>query len=60
MEDGDTEKYHAGSVIQDYVFSSRKSSCIRCISLQVYNKTEETLQSDLNTLKCLIKSLAAK
>ena len=39
MEDGDTEKYHPSSVIQDFVFSSRKGSCIRCISLQVYNKT---------------------
>ena len=38
MENGDTEKYHPSSVIQDFVFSSRKSSCIRCISLQVYNK----------------------
>ena len=28
-----------GSVIQDFVFPSRKSSCIRCISLQVYNKS---------------------
>ena len=26
------------SVIQDFVFSSRKKGCIRCISLQVYNK----------------------
>ena len=26
------------SRVQDFVFSSRKSSCIRCISLQVYNK----------------------
>ena len=24
MEDGDTEKYHPSSVIQDFVFSSRK------------------------------------
>ena len=38
MEDGDTEKYHPSSVIQDFVFLSRKSGCIRCISLQVYNK----------------------
>ena len=39
MEDGDTEKYHPSSVIQEFVvFSSQKSSCIRCISLQVYNK----------------------
>ena len=37
MEDGDTEKYHPSSVIQDFVYSSGKSSCIRCISLQVYN-----------------------
>ena len=38
MEDGDTEKYHASTVIQYFVFSSRKSGCIRCASLQVYNK----------------------
>ena len=38
MEDGDTEKYHPSRVIQDFVFLSRKRSCIRCISLQVYNK----------------------
>ena len=25
-------------VIQDFVFLSRKRGCIRCISLQVYNK----------------------
>ena len=41
MVDGDTEKYHPSSVIQDFVFSSRKSSCIRCISLQVYNKVPD-------------------
>ena len=40
MEDGDMEKYHPSSVIQDFVFSSRKSSCIRCISLQVYNNIQ--------------------
>ena len=34
MENGDTEKYRARSVIQDFVFLG----CIRCISLQVYNK----------------------
>ena len=38
MEDGDTEKYYPSRVIQDFVFLSRKSGCIRCISLQVYNK----------------------
>ena len=38
MEDGDTEKYHQIRVIQDFVFLSRKRGCIRCISLQVYNK----------------------
>ena len=37
MEDSDTEKYHLSRVIQDFVFSSRKSGCIGCISLQVYN-----------------------
>ena len=39
MEDGDTEKYHASSVLQDFVFLSRRGGCIRCISLQVYNKS---------------------
>ena len=38
MEDDDTEKYHPSSVIQDFVFLSQKGGCIRCISLQVYNK----------------------
>ena len=38
MEDGDTKKYHPSSVLQDFVFSSRKSGCIRYISLQVDNK----------------------
>ena len=38
MEDGDTEKYHASSLIQDFVSSSTKMGCIRCISSQVYNK----------------------
>ena len=32
------EKYHLSRVIQDFVFLSRKRGCIRCISLQVYNK----------------------
>ena len=32
MEDGDTEKYHVSSVIQDFVFSSRKKGCIGYIS----------------------------
>ena len=40
MEDGDREKCHPSSVIQDFVFLSRKGGCIRCISLQVYNRTE--------------------
>ena len=39
MEDGGTEKYHASRVIQEFEFLSRKRGCIRCISLQVYNKT---------------------
>ena len=39
MEDSDKEKYHFRRVIQDFVFLSRKRGCIRCISLQVYNKT---------------------
>ena len=38
MEDGDTEKYHPSRVIQDFEFLSQKRGCIRCISLQVYNK----------------------
>ena len=32
MEDGDTEKYHTSSVIQDFVFW--KGGCIRCISFR--------------------------
>ena len=40
MEDGDMEKYHPSRVIQDFVFLSRKGGCIRCISLQVYNKDQ--------------------
>ena len=39
MEDGDTEKYHVSSLIQDFVFSSKKVGCIRCISSLVYNKS---------------------
>ena len=39
MEDGDMEKYHASRVMQDFVFWCQKKGCIRCISLQVYNKT---------------------
>ena len=31
MEDGDTEIYHVSSLIQDFVFSSRKMGCIGCI-----------------------------
>ena len=38
MEDGDTEKYHDSSLIQDFVFDSRKFGFIRCISSQAYNK----------------------
>ena len=38
MEDGDTEKYHASSVIQNFAILSWKKCCIRCISLQVFNK----------------------
>ena len=38
MEDGDTENYDISSVIQDFVFLSRKKGCIGCISWQVYNK----------------------
>ena len=39
MEDSDTEKYHVSSLIQDFVFSSRKMGCSMCISSQVYNKS---------------------
>ena len=42
MEDGDTEKYHASSLIQGFVSSSRKMGCIRYISSQVYNKFKYT------------------
>ena len=38
MEDGDLEKYHPSRLLQDFVFLSRERGCIRCISLQVYNK----------------------
>ena len=38
MEDGDTEKYHASRVIQDFVFLSWRRCCISCMSFQVYNK----------------------
>ena len=38
MENGDTEKYHSSSVIQDFVLLSWKMGCIGCTSLQVYNK----------------------
>ena len=38
MEDGDTEKYQVNSLIQGFVFSSRKMGCIMCISSQVYKK----------------------
>ena len=31
MEDGDTEKYYSYIVIQDFVFSTQKKGCIRCI-----------------------------
>ena len=40
MEECDTEKYHVSSVIQDFVFLSRKMSRIGCISWQVYNKSK--------------------
>ena len=38
MEDSDRGKYHVSSLIQDFVFLSRKMDCIRCISSQVNNK----------------------
>ena len=47
MEDGDTEKYHVSSLIQDFVFSSRKMGCTKCISMQVYNKTSNNSISGL-------------
>ena len=40
MENGDMKKYHVSGLIQDFVFDSRNMGCIRCISLQVYNKTQ--------------------
>ena len=36
MEDGDTEKFCASSLIQHFVFSSRKMLFIRLTSSQVY------------------------
>ena len=44
-------KYHPSSVIQDIVFLSRKRGCIRCISLQVYNKYMYLTMSNLLQLK---------
>ena len=41
MEDGDIEKFCPSRVIQDFVFLIGKRGCIRCISLQVYNKTHK-------------------
>ena len=39
MEDGDTDKYHPSRVIQDFVFSSWKGGCVRCISfMYIINK----------------------
>ena len=40
MKDDDMEKYQPSRVIQDFVFLSWKRGCIRCISLQVYNKNK--------------------
>ena len=31
MEDGDTEKYHVRSMIQNFVFSTHKKDCTRVI-----------------------------
>ena len=50
MEDGDTEKYLPSRVIQDFVFLSRKRGCIRCISLQGYNKDSYEIQIILKYL----------
>ena len=44
MEGGDREKYRPSRVIQDFVLLSRKMGCIRCISLQVYNKKRYLLE----------------
>ena len=52
MEDGDTEKYHLSSMIQDFVFLSRKSGCIRCISLQIYNKANYRLMKVKSIAEC--------
>ena len=49
MENGDTEKYHPSRVIQDFVFLSQKRGCIRCISLQVYNKKQYHIYIVLST-----------
>ena len=38
MEDGDTKKYHVSSLIQDFVFSSRKMGFSGVIASQVYDK----------------------
>ena len=52
MEDGDTEKYHPSRVIQDFEFLSRKSGCIRCISLQVYNKDSYMVANSCVSYRC--------
>ena len=44
------EKYHPSSMIQDFVFLSRKRCCIRCISLQVYNNFDYQPLRECNIL----------
>ena len=37
----------SSKVIRDFVFLSRKRGCIRCISLQVYNKLQYVIDKRL-------------
>ena len=37
------EKYRPSRVVLDFVFLSQKRGCIRCISLQVYNKISRNI-----------------
>ena len=47
MEDGDTKKYHVSSLIQDFVFSSRKMGFSGVIASQVYDK------GNRDSIKCI-------
>ena len=57
MEDCDTEKYHASSLIQDFVFSSSKMGCIRCFYCRYIIKLSLYIEGsqDIISKKYLIK-----